>query len=149
MLLHNYAGVRIDGSNATIIASGNYEFIEDRNQITRIWMDHGVWPFMTTELYVHESGDLDFLLKKTTYFRDLQQSRAKDKDVAWDESYGTSLKTKSKKIYTGTLIEHILIQHLVQFFNVGPFVLRLLEHPHNQSPALDQKPIRLEAVPVN
>ncbi|MBP9733281.1 MAG: cellobiose phosphorylase [Candidatus Omnitrophica bacterium] len=118
-LLHNYGGVRIDGSNATIISAGDHRFIADRNSITRVWMDHGVWPFVTTELYLHESGDMDFLLKKAPYFRDTQQSRAAKKDAAWNEAYGTRLKTKSGKIYQGTLIEHILIQHLVQFFNVG------------------------------
>lgn len=120
MLQHNYGGVRIDGSNATIISAGDYRFIADRNSITRVWMDHGVWPFVTTELYLHESGDMDFLLKKAPYFRDTQQSRAAKKDTDWNETYGTKLKTKSGKVYQGTLIEHILVQHLVQFFNVGP-----------------------------
>ncbi len=120
MLLHNYGGVRIDGSNATIISAGDYRFVADRNSITRVWMDHGVWPFVTTELYLHESGDMDFLLKKAPYFRDTQQSRAAKKDTDWTPEYGTKLKTKSGKVYQGTLIEHILVQHLVQFFNVGP-----------------------------
>jgi cellobiose phosphorylase len=119
VLLHNYGGVRIDGSNATIISAGDHKFIADRNSITRVWMDHGVWPFVTTELYLHESGDMDFLFKKAPYFRDTQQSRAAQKDADWNEEYGTKLKTKSGKVYQGTLIEHILIQHLVQFFNVG------------------------------
>ncbi|MCA9396535.1 MAG: cellobiose phosphorylase, partial [Candidatus Omnitrophica bacterium] len=120
MLLHNFGGIRIDGSNATIISTEGYKFIADRNQITRVWMDHGVWPLITTELYIHESGDIAFLLKKAPYFRDPQLSRAHSKDAAWSESYGTHLKTQAGKIYKGTLIEHILIQHLVQFFNVGP-----------------------------
>lgn len=120
MLLHNYGGVRIDGSNATIISAGDYRFVADRNSITRVWMDHGVWPFVTTELYLHESGDMDFLLKKAPYFRDTQQSRAAKKDADWTPEYGTKLKTRSGKVYQGTLIEHILVQHLVQFFNVGP-----------------------------
>ena len=42
MLLDNFAGVRIDGSNATIIGSKQGEFVADRNNITRVWMDHGV-----------------------------------------------------------------------------------------------------------
>lgn len=120
ILLRNYGGVRIDGSNATIISAGDHRFVADRNSITRVWMDHGVWPFVTTELYLHESGDMDFLLKKAPYFRDTQQSRAAQKDAEWTEEYGTKLKTKSGKIYQGSLIEHILVQHLVQFFNVGP-----------------------------
>ncbi len=119
MLLHNFAGIRIDGSNATIIATTGYKFIADRNQISRVWMDHGVWPLITTELYIHETGDIAFLLKKAPYFRDTQLSRGDSKDMAWSEDYGTELKVTSGRVYQGTLIEHILVQHLVQFFNVG------------------------------
>ena len=42
MILDNYGGVRIDGTNATIIGDKQGEFIADRNNITRVWMDHGV-----------------------------------------------------------------------------------------------------------
>jgi len=41
MLYSSFAGVRIDGSNATIIGSKPGEFIADRNGISRTWMDHG------------------------------------------------------------------------------------------------------------
>ncbi|HLO18244.1 MAG TPA: cellobiose phosphorylase, partial [Anaerolineales bacterium] len=47
MLLSNFAGVRIDGSNATIIGSQPGEFKADRNNIPRVWMDHGAWPLLT------------------------------------------------------------------------------------------------------
>ncbi len=50
MLLDNFGGVRMDGTNATIIGAKQGEFIADRNNITRVWMDHGVWPFMTANL---------------------------------------------------------------------------------------------------
>ena len=36
MLLNNFQGVRIDGTNATIIGSKEGTFIADRNQITRV-----------------------------------------------------------------------------------------------------------------
>ncbi len=121
ILLHNFNGVRIDGSNATII--GNGEFIADRNNITRIWMDHGVWPYITLELYMHQTGDLDILFENARYFRDTQQSRTQKKDASWNEAYGNDLKTKSGKAYEGSILEHILVQNLVQFFNVG-------EHNH-------------------
>ena len=68
MLIDNYGGVRIDGSNATIIGSRQGEFIADRNNITRVWMDHGLWPLMTTKLYIDQTGDLSVLLKENTYF---------------------------------------------------------------------------------
>ena len=45
MIVDNYGGVRIDGTNATIIGSSQGEFIADRNNITRVWMDHSFWPF--------------------------------------------------------------------------------------------------------
>lgn len=39
MIVSNYGGVRIDGTNATIIGNGQGKFIADRNNITRVWMD--------------------------------------------------------------------------------------------------------------
>ena len=42
LLLNNCAGIRIDGTNATIIGSRPGEFIADRNNI-QVWMDHGTW----------------------------------------------------------------------------------------------------------
>ena len=68
MLLGNFAGVRIDGSNATIIGAAPGEFKADRNNIPRVWMDHGAWPFLTAKLYIDQTGDLDFLLKEQSYF---------------------------------------------------------------------------------
>jgi cellobiose phosphorylase len=126
-LINNFKGVRIDGSNATIIGSKPGEFIADRNAITRVWMDHGVWPFMTTLLYINQTGDLDILFEPATYFRDPQLSRTYEKDSSWNIKYGHQLKTRSGKAYTGTILEHILVQNLVQFFNVGEHNLIRLE----------------------
>lgn len=123
LLINNFNGVRIDGSNATIIGTGPGEFIADRNNITRVWMDHGVWPYLTLELYIHQSGDDDILFQNARYFRDRQQSRAAKKDLSWTEAYGKNLKDKKGQIVEGTLLEHLLVQHLVQFYNVG-------EHNH-------------------
>ena len=75
MIIDNYGGVRIDGTNATIIGSGQGEFIADRNNITRVWMDHSFWPFVTTKLYLDQTGDLDVLFEKIPYFKDLQSKR--------------------------------------------------------------------------
>ena len=58
LLFSNFAGIRIDGSNATIIGHEPGEFIADRNNIPRVWMDHGAWPFLTTRLYIDQTGDL-------------------------------------------------------------------------------------------
>ncbi|MFC3749221.1 GH36-type glycosyl hydrolase domain-containing protein [Paenibacillus sp. GCM10012306] len=127
LLLNNYAGVRIDGSNATIIGSQPGEFIADRNNIPRVWMDHGAWPFLTTMLYLDQSGDLDFLLQEQIYFRDVFMNRAQKRDTSWDAETGSSLRTTSGEVYTGTILEHILLQNLVPFFNVGEHNNILLE----------------------
>ncbi|MCL6459445.1 MAG: cellobiose phosphorylase [Gorillibacterium sp.] len=119
MLLNNYAGVRIDGSNATIIGSKPGEFIADRNNIPRVWMDHGAWPLLTTLLYINQSGDLDFLFQEQTYFRDSFISRCKEKDLSWTPAQGGQLRTVDGDVYLGTILEHILLQNLTAFFHVG------------------------------
>jgi len=119
VLINNFAGVRIDGSNATIIGSKPGEFIADRNAISRVWMDHGVWPFLTTLLYVNQTGDLDLLFEETSYFMDAQMMRSAKQDLSWKPEDGNQLKAAEGTIYKGTILEHVLIQHLVQFFNVG------------------------------
>jgi len=127
ILINNFAGVRIDGSNATIIGSAPGEFMADRNAITRVWMDHGVWPFMTLLLYINQTGDYKLLLEENTYFRDPQISRTFSKDAQWTAEYGNHLKDTQGNIYKGTLIEHVLVQNLVQFFNVGEHNITRLE----------------------
>jgi cellobiose phosphorylase len=119
LLINNFCGVKIDGSNATIIGKNSREFISDRNNISRVWMDHGVWPLITLDLYIHETADLGILFAPATYFRDQQVNRARSIDYQWNPAYGNWLKTKSGKIYSGTVLEHLLIQNLVQFYNVG------------------------------
>ncbi|WMJ87296.1 GH36-type glycosyl hydrolase domain-containing protein [Anaerocolumna sp. MB42-C2] len=123
MLFHNFAGVRVDGSNATIIGTKQGEFIADRNNITRVWMDHGAWPFLTTYLYIKQSGDLNLLLAETSYFKDPQAVRGEEKDTLWKTEDGNILKTSMGQEYRGSILEHMLIQHLTAFYDVG-------EHNH-------------------
>lgn len=123
LILNNFAGVRIDGSNATIIGSKPGEFIADRNNITRVWMDHGVWPLMTTKLYIEHSDDIDLLLEKTSYFKDTQTHRGEGKDDSWSEEKGKKLLTEDGAQYQGTILEHLLLQNLTAFYDVG-------EHNH-------------------
>ncbi|MBN1913795.1 MAG: cellobiose phosphorylase [Candidatus Omnitrophica bacterium] len=120
MLTNNFCGVRIDGSNATIIGSKPAEFLADRNNISRTWMDHGAWPLLTTRLYIDQSADIKVVFEKLPYFKDKHLSRNQQIDENWNPRYGTSLKTRDKKVYKGTLLEHLLVENLVQFFNVGP-----------------------------
>lgn len=119
LLYNNYGGVRIDGSNATIIGSKPGEFIADRNNIARIWMDHGVWPFLTTKLYIDQSGDLDFLFEKQLYFKDKIINRATAVDTTWKFEDGNKLKNEAGDFYEGSILEHILVQNLTPFYNVG------------------------------
>lgn len=118
-LVNNFSGVRIDGSNATIIGKSPGEFISDRNNISRVWMDHGVWPLLTLDLYLNEIGDKGILLKEVPYFRNHEVDRARRIDTAWRPEHGQALRTRSGKVYKGTVLEHLLVQNLVQFFNVG------------------------------
>jgi cellobiose phosphorylase len=108
LLLNNFSGVRIDGSNATIIGKQPGEFLADRNALPRVWMDHGVWPLLTTDFYIDKTDDAEILFEKTGYFSD---------QYVW----------RSRKInpnfkpckYKGTVLEHLILQNLTQFFNVG------------------------------
>ena len=118
-LAANFGGVRLDGSNATIIRKELGEFIADRNKISRVWMDHGVWPYFTLKLYIDQTGDLDVMMLEETYWKDHQTRRAKDHDTVWNPSDGAMQRTKEGVIYRGSIIEHILVQHLTCFCNVG------------------------------
>ena len=123
MILDNYGGVRIDGTNATIIGDKQGEFIADRNNITRVWMDHGVWPFLTTKLYIDQTGDIEILTENAPYFKDKQSERGTNTDTKWKESYGMQQKSVNCEVYYGTILEHLLLQHFGAFYEVG-------EHNH-------------------
>lgn len=75
--VHNMKGVRLDGSNATIILDGEGNFQADRNKISRVWMDHGVWPLFTLLLYMNQTGDISILDEEVSYWKDAQIERAK------------------------------------------------------------------------
>lgn len=119
MLLDNFGGVRMDGTNATIIGEKQGEFVADRNNITRVWMDHGVWPFMTVKLYMDQTGDLELLGEKVSYFKDRQSKRGTAVDEAYSEADGGWQKTADGDVYRGTVLEHLLVQNLCAFYEVG------------------------------
>jgi cellobiose phosphorylase len=124
MLLDNFKGVRLDGTNATIIGEKSGEFKADRNGISRVWMDHGFWPFLTVKLYMDQTGDLDLLKEEVTYFRD-------------SDPEGLT--------YTGSVLEHILIENLTAFYDVGIHgIIRLRNADWND--ALDMAPDNGESV---
>ena len=118
-LVSYFAGIRTDGSNATIIGTKRGEFIADRNGIARVWMDHGFWPMFTVNLYLEQTGDYDFLFEKEPYFKDRQIMRGE----AVDESFDTARKPQQPdingEVYEGSLIEHLLVQQATQYFDRG------------------------------
>ncbi len=111
-LLCYFAGVRTDGTNATIIGTKPGEFKADRNNIPRVWMDHGFWPLLTVNLYLDETGDDEFLLEEQPYFADTLAFRG---EGGPRENAGMP--------HSGTVLEHLLIQAVTAFFDVG-------EHGH-------------------
>lgn len=145
-LLHdNFAGVRLDGSNATIIGSQPGEFKADRNNIPRVWMDHGAWPLLTVKQYIDQTGDLEFLMRDQSYFKDRLSHRSKKVDALWKPEDGTVVKTTEDKPVQGSLLEHILIQHLTVFYNVGEHNIMRLEGA-DWNDALDMAAERGESV---
>lgn len=119
LLVDNFGGVRLDGTNATIIGSQPGEFIADRNNIARVWMDHGAWPWLTTRLYIDQTGDAEILMAEQSYFHDGLSMRAKRRDPI-DVQLGT-------RRFSGSILEHLLVQHLTAFFHVGDHNIMLLE----------------------
>ena len=143
MLLGNFSGVRIDGSNATIIGEHIGEFKADRNSIPRMWMDHGMWPYLTTRLYIDQTGDLEILNQQIGYFKDCHVKRCQGQDSLWKDGEYRQKDTKGRD-YIGTVLEHLLLQHLTAFWEVG-------EHNHirlrnaDWNDALDMAPNRGES----
>ncbi|MBR6488422.1 MAG: cellobiose phosphorylase, partial [Clostridiales bacterium] len=114
-----FAGVRMDGSNATIIGSKKGEFIADRNGIPRVWMDHGFWPVFTVDFYIRTTGDYDFLFAEQPYFKDRMILRGERFDDEFDPNSDPKETTVSGEIYKGTVLEHMLTEVVTQFFDCG------------------------------
>lgn len=146
ILVANFGGVRTVGSNATIILKGIGNFAADRNKISRVWMDHGVWPYFTTKLYIDQTGDFDILFEKDPYWKDHQLRRAKARDNEWTPAYGNKQKAPDGTIYEGTVFEKMLLQHLVCYHNVGEHGNMKLEDA-DWNDQLDMAPHRGESVP--
>ncbi len=143
LILHNFNGVRIDGSNATII-SKNGDFISDRNNISRVWMDHAVWPYLTLKFYIHQAADSGMLLQECGYFRDHLLKRAKEVDKNFSQD-DYSLRDKNGQIYRGSILEHLLVENLTAFLNVGEHNIIRLENG-DWNDGLDMAPKRGESV---
>ena len=145
ILYGSCAGIRFDGTNATIIGSDGTSFLADRDKIVRVWMDHAAWPTNTVAFYLEQSGDFDFLLKEQTYFRDARLYRCQRIDPEYDETRGTALTDRSGGVYRGTVLEHLLIETLAAYLDVGEHgMLRL--HNADWNDALDMAAERGESV---
>ena len=119
MIEKNFGGVRIDGTNATIIGDGDGNFIADRNGIARVWMDHALWPQMTVKLYIDQTGDVAILNRQAPYFKDAQAMRGTRIDPEHRPEQGCWQRTAGGEVYAGTILEHLLIQQLAAFYEVG------------------------------
>ena len=143
MLQANFGGVRIDGTNATIIGNGLGNFIADRNGIARVWMDHALWPLMTLKLYIDQTGDMEILNARIPYFKDPQAMRGTGADPHWNGR--ERQETDTGQVYQGSILEHLLIQHLTAFYEVGAHnIFRLRGADWND--ALDMAPEHGESV---
>ncbi len=151
LLINNFAGVRADGTNATIIGKEPGEFIADRNGIARVWMDHGVWTWITMRLYVRLSGDEAILDTEQVYFKDRLAMRARgideeaDSELSSEGRAATFLKDVNGKVYSGSLFEHMLLMHLTVACDVGEHGNMLLRGA-DWNDALDMADKRGESV---
>jgi len=118
-IISYFKGVRIDGTNATIIGSKKGEFKADRNHIVRVWSDHGAWPFVTTDFYMNRTGNISILREKQGYFKDKFTHYTKQIDTSFDELSTNDLLTIDNKVYTGSILEHLLVENLTAYYNVG------------------------------
>ena len=118
-ILNNVAGIRIDGSNATIIGHKPGEFVADRNKIVRVWSDHGAWGVLTTDLYIQRTGDDSILLEKRGFFQDKFTHYTHAVYPAHALNDQPILLDQKGNPYESSVLEHFLIQNVVPFFNVG------------------------------
>ena len=145
MIVANFGGVRVDGTNATIIGEGLGNFVADRNGIARVWMDHAMWPLMTVRLYIDQTGDLEILDEQAAYFKDPQAGRGTAIDARWTPEQGSRQLDADGRVCTGSVLDHLLLEHLTAFYEVGEHnILRLRGADWND--ALDMASRRGESV---
>src|SRR5699024_10563187 len=62
---------------------------------------------------------INILNRQVSYFKDAQTERGSRIDTLWDAGQGSLLRTENDDIYAGTILEHLLIQQLTAFYEVG------------------------------
>jgi len=111
-------GIRLDGTNATRFFARTKEFGSD--EVNGLWCDHPYWTSQTVMLLINFLGDYDFLLRSgVAYFKDCYRSRGEVKDDSWKKGFIDNQKTAKNATYKGTVIEHLLVQLLTMFYDVG------------------------------
>jgi len=126
-MVNNFRGVRIDGSNATIVGTRPGEFKADRNDIVRAWCDHGAWPFFVLKFYIDQTGDFGILRRDLPYWKDHLAMRCRERDGEWSREQGNRQRTKAGGVYKGSILEHLLLEVVSTFFHVGEHNNILLE----------------------
>ncbi|MBQ9306388.1 MAG: cellobiose phosphorylase [Clostridia bacterium] len=115
-LVQYFAGVRRDGTNATIIGTRPGEFIADRNRIVRVWMDHGFWPLVTVRQYLSSGGDPGILMEKVGWFTDDRKMRG---EVLAHEAPASTALGGAEHPVKSTVLEHLLTENVTAFFDAG------------------------------
>lgn len=111
-------GIRLDGTNATRFFARTKEFGSD--EVNGLWCDHPYWTAQTVMILINFLGDPEFLFKEGIgYFKDCYQNRGESKNDKWEKGYIEKQKSVSGKSYCGTVIEHLLVQIMTMFYDVG------------------------------
>jgi hypothetical protein len=118
-ILNNVGGIRVDGSNATIVGHKEGEFVADRNKIVRVWSDHGVWGLITVDWYAQRTGDASVFLAEQSYFADKFTHYTHQTAPDRKDSQDTVQRGRDGRPYAGTILEHLIVEHVVPFYNVG------------------------------
>ncbi|MBU0477214.1 hypothetical protein KKC91_01400, partial [bacterium] len=117
-LLYTLSGIRLDGTNATRFFSRTKKFGSD--EVNGLWSDHPYWTTQTVLLYIEQLGDVKSLLRDgIKYFRDIYLHRGDEKDKDWQVGTIGNARTKGGSEATGSILEHLLVQLLSMYFDVG------------------------------
>ena len=135
-LLASLEGIRLDGTNATRFFARTKKFGTDETR--GIWCDHPYWTTPTVVLFIDYQGAPELLLVNgLRYFRDIYLSRGERKDTQWKPGSTGWLMTRSGRPATGTVLEHLLVQVLTMFYDVGKTGL-ILQKRADWNDGLDQ-----------
>ena len=116
--LNTLEGIRLDGTNATRFFARTKKFGSD--ETNGLWCDHPYWTTQTVLMLANFLGKPEFLLTEgIPFFKDCYCSRGEQKDIVWPHGHIEKQKTWDGKIYTGTVLEHLLAQLFTMFYDVG------------------------------